>query len=149
MHLHAAHPAVPFGGYYALGVCQDGVSAVEQKMTGHVTLFPNTADDAFFNDPRDAEVNALIAAIPKDRAGAAPQPERIFGSLPAWPGPSPATAFNTVTIPGLAADLNATYSAWQAGSTVRSRRLIYYAGIAAVAALLIFIPLRRRRVRRV
>src|SRR6202012_4595664 len=66
MHLHAAHAMLPFGGYYALGVCQDGVSAIEKKMTGKVTLFPNPADASLFNDSRDAEVNALIAAIPKD-----------------------------------------------------------------------------------
>ena len=111
MHLHAAHPTIPFGGYYAFGVCQDGVSAIERKLTGHVTLFPNTADAAFFNDPRDAEINALIAAIPKDRDGTSPGPERIFGSLPVAPGPDPATAFNAITIPGLADDLNLTYAA--------------------------------------
>ncbi|MGA8938523.1 MAG: hypothetical protein WB439_05085, partial [Acidobacteriaceae bacterium] len=49
MHLHEAHPTLPFGGYYALGVCQDGVSAIEHALTGHVTLFPNTADTAYFN----------------------------------------------------------------------------------------------------
>lgn len=113
MHLHQAHPQLPFGGYYTLGVCQDGVSAVEKKMTGHVTLFPNTADDAYFTDPSDAEFNAMMAAIPKDRDGHRPQPARIFGSIPTNPL-SPATqAFNAVTIPGLAADLNATYAALQ------------------------------------
>jgi hypothetical protein len=111
MHLHAAQPTLPFGGYYALGVCQDGVSAVEQKMTGHVTLFPNTADDAFFNDPHDAEVNAMIAAIPKDREGKKPEPERIFGSLPTEPDAG--GHFTAVTIPGLADDLNLTYAAWK------------------------------------
>ena len=115
MHLHAAHPTLPFGGYYALGVCQDGVSAVEKKLTGHVTLFPNTADTALFNDPRDTELNALMAAIPKDRDGHPPQPERIFGSLPVVPAADGSEAFNAVTIPGLAADLNATYAAWRSG----------------------------------
>ena len=81
-HLHLAYPALPFGGYYALGVCQDSVAAIEMKMTGKATLFPNTANEALFDDSRDAEVNALIAKIPKDRNGAPPQPERIFGSLP-------------------------------------------------------------------
>ena len=51
-------------------------------MTGHDTLFPNTADGALFDDPRDAEINAMMLAIPKDRNGAPPSPERIFGSLP-------------------------------------------------------------------
>jgi len=118
MHLHAAHPTLPFGGYYALGVCQDGVSAIEHKMTGHVTLFPNTADDSFFNDPRDAEVNALIIAIPKDREGKKPEPERIFGSLPT--APDAEGHFNAITIPGLADDLNASYAAWKDGSLERT-----------------------------
>jgi len=104
LHLHATHPTLPFGGYYALGVCQDGVSAIEQRLTGHVTLFPNTADAAFFTDPRDAEVNALIRSTPKDRDGDKPGLERIFGSLPT-------TNFNSITIPGLAADLNAVWKA--------------------------------------
>ena len=119
MHLHAAHPTLPFGGYYALGVCQDGVSAIEKKMTGKVTLFPNTADDALFNDPRDAEVNALIAAIPKDRDGKLPEPERIFGSLPVDPGPN--ADFSAITIPGLAADLSAVHRAWTDGTLTRTR----------------------------
>ena len=118
MHLHAAHPTLPFGGYYALGVCQDGVSAIEHKMTGHVTLFPNTADSSFFNDPRDAEVNALIVAIPKDREGKKPEPERIFGSLPT--APDAEGHFNAITIPGLADDLNASYAAWKDGSLERT-----------------------------
>jgi hypothetical protein len=108
MHQHMQRPQLPFGGYYALGVCQDGISAIEQRMTGKSTLFPNTADIALFNDPRDAEANALLAAIPKDREGAAPSPERIFGSLPVTP-----KDFNAITIPGLAADLTATYAAWK------------------------------------
>jgi hypothetical protein len=129
MHLHAAHPALPFGGYYALGVCQDGVSAIEHAMTGHVTMFPNTADASVFNDPRDAEVNALFAAIPKDRDGQPPTPDRIFGSLPT-------TNFADITIPGLAADLNATYAAWKSGEleTHRSRSTI-----AIIAAILGFV----------
>jgi hypothetical protein len=132
MHLHDAHPTLPFGGYYALGVCQDGVSAIEHAMTGHVTMFPNTADASLFNDPRDAEVNALFGAIPKDRDGQPPTPDRIFGSLPT-------TNFADITIPGLAADLNATYAAWQSGEleTLRSRSTI--AIIAAVLALLVAI----------
>ena len=65
VHLHAAHPAIPFGGYYAFGVCQDVVAAIELKMTGKTTLFPNTADAVFFNDAADSEINGLIKRIPK------------------------------------------------------------------------------------
>ncbi len=107
MHQHMQRPQLPFGGYYALGVCQDGISAIEQRMTGRSTLFPNTADTALFSDPRDAEANALLAVIPKDREGAAPTPDRVFGSLPVTP-----RNFGSITIPGLAADLSATYAAW-------------------------------------
>lgn len=114
MHLHAVHPTMPFGGYYALGVCQDGVSAIEKKMTGKVTLFPNTADGSFFNDPRDTEVNALMHAIPKDRDGKAPEPERIFGSLPT-------EDLEGVSIPGLGADLVAVHKAWNDGTLMRTR----------------------------
>jgi hypothetical protein len=108
MHQHADHPELPFGGYYTLGVCQDGIAAIEQRMTGKSTLFPNTADMRFFNDPRDAEVNAMLTAIPKDRDGTPPEPERVFGSLPVTP-----QNFGSITIPGLAADLTATYAAWK------------------------------------
>ncbi len=113
-HEHVARPKLPFGGYYALGVCQDSVAAIEKKMTGHATLFPNTADTALFDDPRDAEINALIQAIPKDRAGEPPQPERIFGSLPT-------SDFSRITIPGLKDDLNAAHSAWQDGTLERTK----------------------------
>jgi len=108
IHQHLARPALPFGGYYALGVCQDAIAAIEKKMTGHATLFPNTADAALFDDPRDTEVNELIAATPKDRNGAHPEPDRIFGSLPT-------TDLHAITIPGLADDLLATHTAWQEG----------------------------------
>jgi hypothetical protein len=113
-HQHAARPALPFGGYYALGVCQDSVAAIEKKMTGKATLFPNTADAALFDDPRDAEVNALIAAIPKDRNGRPPEVERIFGSLPT-------EDLAAVSIPGLGADLVSVHEAWQQGSLKRTR----------------------------
>ncbi len=137
MHLHAAHPTLPFGGYYALGVCQDGVSAIERKLTGKVTLFPNTADDALFNDPRDAEINTLMAAIPKDRDGSPPEPERIFGSLPA-------TNFNAITIPGLPADLNATYAAWQNGNLNHNHSERFYLALG-IGLLLGFLLIRRKR----
>jgi hypothetical protein len=144
-HLHAAHPTLPFGGYYALGVCQDGVSAIERKLTGKVTLFPNTADAAFFDDPRDAEINALMVAIPKDRDGAPPEPARIFGSLPAAPAAPAEHAFDAITIPGLASDLNATYAAWQNGELDRGQGRMFYVG--TVLALLIGFLITRRRTR--
>ncbi len=145
MHLHAAHPSIPFGGYYALGVCQDGVSAIEMKLTGNATLFPNTADDALFNDPRDAEVNALIAAIPKDRDAEKPAPERVFGSLPVQAGPN--SDYSAITIPGLAADLHAAHEAWTNGKLVRahSRLRVALIVIALLGIAAIAINLTRRR----
>jgi hypothetical protein len=146
MHQHLRRPDLPFGGYYALGVCQDGVAAIEKKMTGHDTLFPNTADGALFDDPRDAEVNAMMLAIPKDRNGAPPAPERIFGSIPT-------TNFREVTIPGMATDLETVYAAWQDGSLDRTRswiekmkvRLVGAAVLLALAGIVVW---RRRRARR-
>jgi hypothetical protein len=145
MHLHAAHPTIPFGGYYALGVCQDGVSAIEHALTGNVTLFPNTADDALFHDPRDAEINALIAAIPKDRDGASPGPARIFGSLPVAPGADPETAFDAVAIPGLAADLDLTYVAWRDGNLDRSHSRVFYVALAIGLLIGLYILVRKPR----
>ena len=143
LHQHLARPDLPFGGYYTLGVCQDAVAAIEKKMTGEVTLFPNTAEAALFDDPRDSEVNALIGAIPKDRSGDPPSPERIFGSLPT-------TDLNAITIPGLTADLVAVHAAWQDGSLERTpswiRKMTERAiGIGVVVLLLGIVVVRRRR----
>ncbi len=118
LHEHESRPKLPFGGYYALGVCQDVVAAIELKLTGTSTLFPNTADASLFKDPRDAEISALIARIPKDRNGRPPQPERIFGSLPV--GESDAELAK-VSIPGLSADLIAVHHAWKEGDLRRQR----------------------------
>ncbi len=147
MHQHQRRPDLPFGSYYTLGVCQDGIAAIEERMTGNSTLFPNTADATLFDDPRDAEVNKLIAAIPKDRSGDPPQPERIFGSLPAEPGTG--NSFAAVTIPGLADDLKVSYAAWQQGDLHRIHSRTFYWTITSVAlagaGVLIALLLRRRR----
>jgi hypothetical protein len=147
MHQHQRRPDLPFGGYYTLGVCQDGVAAIEEHMTGSSTLFPNTADVTLFDDPRDAEVNQLIAAIPKDRGGDPPQPERVFGSLPADPGSD--HSFAAITVPGLADDLRVSYAAWQQGKLERIRSRTFYWTVTSVtlagAGVLIALLLRRRR----
>ena len=131
VHQHVARPKLPFGGYYTLGVCQDVVSAIEKKLTGKSTLFPNTADARLFDDPRDGEVNALMAAIPKDRNGEVPQPERVFGSLPV-------TDLRAITIPGLAEDLVKTEAAWRSGGLrhVRSPRDAVIAGVLEIVGAL-------------
>jgi hypothetical protein len=114
-------------------------------MMGKATLFPNTADAALFDDARDAEVNALIAAIPKDRNGRPPEPERIFGSLPVSEA-----ELATVSIPGLASDLEAVHTAWRAGHLRRAQRSDYLivkslellGGV--IAAVVVFWLMRRR-----
>jgi hypothetical protein len=142
VHQHLRRPELPFGGYYTLGVCQDGVAAIERKMTGDDTLFPNTADGALWDDPRDAEVNEMILAIPKDRNGAPPSPKRIFGSLPT-------TDFRAITIPGLPADLMAVHTAWQDGSLERTRswaeRMTLRLAIAGALVVLAGVVVWRRR----
>ena len=119
MHQHNAHPSLAFGGYFALGVCQDGVSVIEQKLTGQVTLYPNTADPSFFTDSRDAEINTLLLAIPKDRDSSNPDLARVFSSLPATPDAF--GRFDAITIPGLADDLSVTYLAWKDGTLGRPK----------------------------
>jgi hypothetical protein len=153
VRLHQAHPATPFGGYYAFGVCQDVSAAIELKMTGRTTIFPNTADPQFFIgpgvDPRDAEINDLIRRLPKDRDGKPPEPERIFGSLPVSD-----RDFATITIPGVGADLIAVHDAWIAGKLQRTDlhwwQRIRIASIlfALVAAVVLFLQRRWRKLRR-
>ncbi len=146
VHQHVARPKLPFGGYYTLGVCQDAVSAIEKKLTGKTTLFPNTADIQLFDDPRDGEVNALLAAIPKERDGEVPEPERVFGSLPV-------TDLRAITIPGLSKDLVKTEAAWHDGSLRRMRSprdavivgALEIAGVVCAAGVVWW--LRRRRAR--
>ncbi len=146
-HQHLARPKLPFGGYYALGVCQDSVAAIEKKMTGAATLFPNTAETSFFDDPRDGEVNRLIAEIPKDRAGRLPEPERIFGSLPT-------ADLQAITIPGLAQDLVATRAAWKNETLKRTdswrhrllRALLWFVALVVSAGSAFRLRKRRRSV---
>lgn len=144
VHQRLARPELPFGGYYALGVCQDSVAAIEKKLTGKVTLFPNTADAALFDDARDAEVNELIAAIPKDRGGQPPEPERIFGSLPT-------EDLAAVSIPGLGADLVSVHGAWREGRLERAKgrhhRIVVWLeilGAVLAAAAVIFLRWRMK-----
>jgi hypothetical protein len=145
LHLHRAHPSAPFHGYYAFGVCQDVVAAIELKMTGKDTVFPNTSDDMLFTDPRDAEINKLMHRLPRDRGTEPPSVERVFGSLPV--GSSDAELAR-VTIPGLGADLIAVRHAWVAGELKRSKLAmltkIEIALVGMVGLLLVLVVLRRR-----
>jgi hypothetical protein len=148
MHAHVAHRKLPFGGYYALGVCQDGVSAVEQALTGRVTLFPNTVDATLFSDPRDAEINRLFLMLPKDRDGHPPDLVRIFGSLPVAPAANTSDPFAEITIPGLAADLDATYAAWHSGAIGQHHSWRFNIFIALALLLLVSIRVIRGEARR-
>ncbi|MDR3735031.1 MAG: hypothetical protein P4L10_05760 [Acidobacteriaceae bacterium] len=140
-HEHLDHPDLPFGGYYALGVCQDTIAAIERKMTGTTTLFPITRDMSLFTDPRDAEMNALLAQIPDDRDGTQPpSPERIFGSLPT-------TDLAAITVPGLADDFQRTYAVWQQGKLARNnaqRDTALFLAAILIALLFSRFALRRR-----
>jgi hypothetical protein len=140
-NLHAAHPGLPFGGYYTLGVCQDVVGAIEMRMTGRTTLFPNTARTEFFNDQPDAEVTRLMEAVPKDTGGGAPAAERIFGSLPT-------ADMNAITVPGLHDDLLRSKAAWQAGKLNRrvvvQAQTLTFAGLAVATGLVLWLMRSRR-----
>src|SRR5260370_17814653 len=71
VHQHLRRPDLPFGGYYPLGVCQDGVVAIERKTRGHDPLFPNTAAAALWDDPPARESHQARRGIPtgRDRGG--------------------------------------------------------------------------------
>ncbi len=140
-YLHLAHPAMPFGGYYTLGVCQDVVAAIEQHMTGTTTIYPNTAQTKYFHDQPDEEVFQLMSAIPKDTEGKPPAPERVFGSLPA-------TDYATITIPGLREDLERTNQAFRSGKLDGLHGLgqpISWVGLALGTILVLLLMRSRRR----
>ena len=75
------HPDLPFGGYYALGVCNDVNAMIELKMRGETTLFPLTLDPQFFTG--GGEVDRLAQRLPLDNGrDAKPEPRRILGRSP-------------------------------------------------------------------
>jgi hypothetical protein len=98
-----AHPGLAFGGYYALGVCNDVNAMIELHMQGRTTLFPLTLDAHYFEG--DGEVAELARRLPVDRAGAFPDPLRVFGSLPVA---DPAE----IRLPSLRKDLELVEAAW-------------------------------------
>ena len=135
-YLHLRYPQFPFGGYYTMGVCQDAVAAIEQRMTGTITIYPNTANTVLFKDQPDAEIYRLMEAIPKDTAGRTPTPERIFGSLPT-------TDYAKLTVPGLREDTERTDAAWKDGTLTTQRslrgRIATWAGLLFASALVVFL----------
>jgi hypothetical protein len=78
-NIQRSRPDLPFGGYYALGVCNDVNALIEQKLTGRTTLYPLTHDKSLFRG--QGEIDTLIQQLPVDRSGR-PSLERILGSLP-------------------------------------------------------------------
>ena len=116
-----AHPELPFGGYYKLGVCQDTNAAIERQLQGRVILFPITHDPQYFPtdpaqlhlDSRDGQFLRLFAQIPSDRGSARPAVDRVLGALPA-------SDVSTITIPGLAGDLHRVERAHALGQLRRT-----------------------------
>jgi hypothetical protein len=100
------HPELPFGGYYALGVCNDVNAMIELHMQGETTLFPLTHDPRHFSG--DGEVARLARALPVDGRGARTDPGRILGSLPV-------SDISELPLPALRTDLMRVSAAWERG----------------------------------
>ncbi|HEX7074536.1 MAG TPA: hypothetical protein VF226_10890 [Hyphomicrobiaceae bacterium] len=130
-----AHPDLPFGGYFALGVCNDVNAMIELHMQGETTLFPLTLDSDYF--PGEGEVERLARQLPVDRGGRPPSPSRVFGSLPV-------VDLAQLPLPELRTDLETVRDAWQRGelNDTGSWRIMPWALLLltgfAVAALIYF-----------
>ena len=93
------NPDLPFGGYYALGVCDDVNAVIEYRMRGETTLFPLPHDNKYFQG--DSEVEQIVRKLPSDgRDNSLPDPKRVLGSIPAGD-------FSKIPIPSLRAQLKA------------------------------------------
>ena len=98
------NPDLPFGGYYALGVCDDVNAVIEYQLKGETTLFPLPHDNKYFQG--DSEVEKIIKKLPTDgRDNSLPDPKRVLGSIPA-------EDFSKIPMPGLRAQLKAVKAAW-------------------------------------
>lgn len=142
-----AHPELPFGGYYRLGVCQDVSATVELALRGKAVLFPITHDGAYFPpgaspDPRDREFLTQFAAIPSDRGSGLPPVDRVLGAVPT-------VHYNAIVIPGLGSDLHRVAIAHRLGLTQRTHPflslLLFVAAILALLVLAAWWLLRRGR----
>jgi hypothetical protein len=145
-HVRMAHPELPFGGYYRLGVCQDVSATVESALQGRTVLFPITHDPAYFPqsasaDPRDREFLAAFAAIPSDRGSGMPPIDRVLGALPTL-------HYSEIMIPGLAGDLERVAVANHLGLLQRTHPLLAFITAVVVLALMLFAGWRMLRHRR-
>lgn len=134
-HTRMAHPELPFGGYYRLGVCQDVSAAVESELQGKTILFPITHDPAYFPqsesaDPRDRAFLAAFVSIPSDRGSGLPPINRVLGALPTL-------HYDEVLIPGLAADLKRVEVASRLGLLQRTHPLLTFLAVVVLVLLLI------------
>ena len=136
-----AHPELPFGGYYRLGVCQDVSAAVESDLRGKTHLFPITHDPAYFpqagsTDPRDREFLAAFNALPSDRGSGLPPIDRVLGALPT-------VQYSDMVIPGLAGDLERVAVADRLGLVQRTHPfLTFLIAVILVLLLLVFVAWR-------
>jgi hypothetical protein len=136
-----AHPELPFGGYYALGVCNDVNAMIELHMHGRTTLYPLTRDLRLFRG--EGEVTQLARRLPVDgREGEPPELRRILGSLPV-------ADLAELPFPELRRDLEAVRAAWERGETVwRDPTLtLPWALLVVLAAGVLLWVWRRRRSR--
>ncbi|MFA6290758.1 MAG: hypothetical protein WC637_03195 [Victivallales bacterium] len=105
------NPDLPFGGYYALGVCDDVNAVIEYRMQGETTLFPLPHDNKYFKG--DSEVEQIVRKLPSDgRDNSPPDPKRVLGSIPA-------DDFSKIPIPTLREQLKAVKDAWEKAKSLK------------------------------
>ena len=131
------HPDLPFGGYYALGVCNDVNAMIELRMQGETTLFPLTLDPGYFAG--SGEVDRLAQHLPLDSGWAAtPDFRRILGSIPV-------ADLAVLPFPSLQQDLDTVRAAWESGALAQTDpRSMALLGGLATAAIMVGVWLIRR-----
>ena len=136
--IHRARPELPFGGYFALGVCNDVNAVIELHMQGATTLYPLTHDKALFGG--DDEVDRLVARLPVDGRGARVDPLRVRGSMPV-------ATLDAIPVSQLHDDLLRVRDAWRLGDLRYARSTGWLiAGLVALGlgAILLWRRLRGR-----
>jgi hypothetical protein len=111
--IQAAHPGLPFSGYFALGVCNDANALIELAMQGETSLYPLTRDTTLF--PADTEVGSLARRLPVDgRPGEPTDVRRVLATLPV-------DDLAALPLPDLRRDLEAVSAAYGAGTLQRGQ----------------------------